>query len=39
MVMSLSAWNNTPMDKAIRLCLDKAVDYIVKTSMSKGSAK
>ncbi|HEX9903063.1 MAG TPA: CsgG/HfaB family protein [Acidobacteriota bacterium] len=39
MVMSLSAWNNTPMDKAIRLCLDKAVDYIVKTSMSKGGAK
>jgi curli biogenesis system outer membrane secretion channel CsgG len=39
MVMSLSAWNNTPMDKAIRICLDKAVDYIVNYSMGKGAGK
>jgi curli biogenesis system outer membrane secretion channel CsgG len=39
MVMSLSAWNNTPMDKAIRLCLDKAIDYIVNYSMGKGAGK
>jgi curli biogenesis system outer membrane secretion channel CsgG len=39
MVMSLSAWNNTPMDKAIRICLDKAVDYIVTTSLGKGAGK
>jgi curli biogenesis system outer membrane secretion channel CsgG len=38
MVMSLSAWNKTPMDKAIRICLDKAVDYIVNYSL-KGSKK
>jgi len=38
MVVSLNAWNNTPMDKAIRLCLDKAVDYIVNYSL-KGSKK
>jgi curli biogenesis system outer membrane secretion channel CsgG len=38
MVMSLRAWNNTPMDKAIRVCLDKAVDYIVNYSL-KGSKK
>jgi curli biogenesis system outer membrane secretion channel CsgG len=38
MVMSLSAWNNTPVDKAIRICLDKAVDYIVNYSM-KGSKR
>jgi len=26
---SLEVWNNTPMGSAIRLCIDKAVDYIV----------
>ncbi len=37
-VMSLSAWNNTPADKAIRICLDKAVDFIVTKSL-KGARK
>jgi len=36
MVQSLGAWSKTPMDKALRICLDKAVDYIVNYSM-KGS--
>jgi hypothetical protein len=26
---SLEIWNNTPVGSAIRLCIDKAVDYIV----------
>jgi len=38
MVMSLNAWSKTPMDKALRICLDKAVEYIVNYSM-KGSKK
>ena len=33
LVSSLKAWSNTPMDKAIRLCIEKAVDFIVNYSM------
>ena len=25
----LEIWNNTPVGSAIRLCIDKAVDYVV----------
>jgi len=35
----LSLWSKTPMDGAIRLCLDKAVDYIVTHSLKKGVKK
>ena len=28
--IGLSAWNNTPIGSAIRLCIDRAVDYIVR---------
>jgi curli biogenesis system outer membrane secretion channel CsgG len=31
----LSMWARTPMDSAIRLCLDKAVDHIVRYSLKK----
>ncbi len=33
LVSGLKAWSNTPMDKAIRLCLEKAVEHIVNYSM------
>ncbi len=36
---SLRAWSNTPIDKAIRICIDKAVDFIVNYSMKKGGEK
>jgi len=36
LISGLRAWSNTPMDKAIRLCLEKAVEHIVTYSM-KGS--
>ena len=33
LVSGLKAWSNTPMDKAIRTCLEKAVEYIINYSM------
>lgn len=33
LISSLRAWSKTPMDKAIRLCLEKAVEHIVTYSM------
>lgn len=36
LISGLKAWSNTPMDKAIRLCLEKAVEHVVNYSM-KGS--
>ena len=39
LVSSLKAWSNTPIDKAIRLCIDKAVDFIVNYSAKKGGKK
>jgi len=37
-ISGLRAWSNTPVDKAIRLCLEKAVDYIITYSM-KGAKR
>lgn len=36
LVSGLSAWSNTPMDKAIRVCLEKAVDYVVSYGLKGG---
>ncbi len=36
---SLRAWSNTPIDKAIRICIDRAVDYIVNYSMQRGNKR
>jgi curli biogenesis system outer membrane secretion channel CsgG len=30
LAIGLSVWNNTPVGSAIRLCIDRAVDYIIK---------
>jgi curli biogenesis system outer membrane secretion channel CsgG len=39
LISSLSAWSNTPIDKAIRLCIDKAVDFVVNYSLERGGKK
>jgi len=39
LISSLSAWSNTPIDKAIRLCIDKAIDFIANYSLEKRGKK
>ena len=36
LISGLKAWSNTPMDKAIRVCLEKAVDHIISYGMKGG---
>lgn len=36
LVSGLKAWSNTPMDKAIRVCLEKAVDHVISYGMKGG---
>ncbi len=35
MASSLKAWHHTPMEKAIRLCIERAVDFIVNYSFGR----
>ena len=39
LISSLGAWSNTPIDRAIRLCIDKAVDFVVNHSIKRGGKK